>query len=118
MSPVPSAPDDLIGRDRELRALFDLAVGGRHRLVTVTGRAGMGKSRIAAELVALLVGRADLDVATLDLSAVREPELVGELAAAALGCGVSLLPPVERVAAHLRTRRVVLVTAVRYPPVV
>jgi predicted ATPase/DNA-binding XRE family transcriptional regulator len=100
---------DLVGRDRELRTLLDLVVGARHRLVTVTGAAGMGKSRIAAELATLLDGRADLAVHTLDLSAVREPELVGELVAAALGCGVSRLPPADRVAAHLRDRRVVLV---------
>jgi predicted ATPase len=104
-----TASDDLVGRDRELRMLLDLVLGARHRLVTVTGQAGMGKSRIAAELAMLLAGRADMTVRTLDLSAVREPELVGELVAASLGCGISRLPPVQRVAAHLRDRRVVLI---------
>jgi predicted ATPase/transcriptional regulator with XRE-family HTH domain len=105
----PGPPGDLVGRDEELRALMDLATGTRHRLITVTGPAGVGKSRIVAELVHLLARRTDLEARTLDLSSVREPELVGELVAAALDCGVSRLPPVERVAAHLRGRRVVLI---------
>jgi predicted ATPase/DNA-binding XRE family transcriptional regulator len=107
--PPLTATDDLVGRDRELRMLLDLVLGARHRLVTVTGPAGMGKSRIAAELVTLLSARTDMTVHMLDLSAVREPDLVGELVAASLGCGVSRLPVVDRVAAHLRDRRVVLV---------
>ncbi|BCB77868.1 hypothetical protein GCM10022251_38140 [Phytohabitans flavus] len=102
-------PGDLVGRDEELRALTDLATGARHRLVTMTGPSGVGKSRIVAELGHLLTHRTDLVVRALDLSSVREPELVGELVAAALDCGVSRLPPVERVAAHLRDRRVVLI---------
>jgi len=106
---VSMPSDDLVGRDDELRALFDLVVGGRHRLVTVTGPAGIGKSRIVAALATLLAHRTDVDVHTLDLSAVREPDLVGELVAAALGCGPSRLAAVPRVAAHLGDRRVVLV---------
>ncbi|MCW6010306.1 helix-turn-helix domain-containing protein [Micromonospora sp. CPCC 205371] len=104
----PHAPGDLIGRDRDLRALADLATGARHRLITVTGPAGVGKSRLAAELAATLAPRTGLAVRTLDLSAVCEPELVGELIAGALGCGTSALPPVERIAAHLRDQRLVL----------
>ncbi|MEV6490456.1 AAA family ATPase, partial [Actinoplanes sp. NPDC051633] len=104
-----SPPDDLVGRDRELRILADLVSGDRHRLVTVTGRAGVGKSRIVAELAASLAPRTDVTVRMLDLSAVYEPELVGELIAAALGCGPSRLAPRERIAAHLGDERVLLV---------
>ncbi|MDG4826921.1 helix-turn-helix domain-containing protein [Asanoa sp. WMMD1127] len=102
------SPDRLIGRDAELRALLDLVAGARHRLVTVTGPGGIGKSRLVAELAVALGGRTDLAVCALDLSAVREPELVGELVADALGCGPSRLAPVDRVAAQLGERRVVL----------
>ena len=53
---------ELVGRDGELDALehaFEHVVGeGRCRLVTVVGAAGVGKSRLAAELVSLLEGRA------------------------------------------------------------
>lgn len=107
--PVPGTPaGDLVGRDAELATLLDMVVGARHRLVTVTGRAGIGKSRLAAELVAALADHTDLTVRTLDLSAVGEPGLVGELVADALGCGPSRLPVVDRIAAHLRGARAVL----------
>lgn len=102
-------PDDFVGRDGELRVLADLVAGERHRLVTVTGRAGVGKSRMVAELAALLASRTDITVRMLDLSAVCEPDLVGELIASALGCGASRLAPLERVAAHLGDERVVLI---------
>ncbi|MEU4622080.1 helix-turn-helix domain-containing protein [Actinoplanes sp. NPDC023801] len=106
--PPPVPDNDLVGRDTELAMLLDMMIGARHRLVTVTGRAGIGKSRLATELVAALAGRTDLAVRTLDLSAVGEPELVGELVADALGCGPSRLPVADRVAAHLRGARTVL----------
>jgi len=109
VGPQPD-PGGLVGRGVELRALADLVTGGRHRLVTVTGPSGVGKSRLVAELVTVLRQRTALDVRTLDLSAVREPELVGELVAEALGCGgASRLAPAARVAAGLRGRRVLLV---------
>ncbi|WP_439658520.1 ATP-binding protein [Lentzea sp. HUAS TT2] len=111
-TPAPSAPvstDGLVGRGDELRSLLDLVLQARHRLISITGPAGAGKSRLAAELAALLGGRTDLMVSTLDLSAVGDVALVGDLVADALGCGPSRLAPLDRVAAHLRDRRVVLV---------
>ncbi|MFM9662720.1 ATP-binding protein, partial [Streptomyces scabiei] len=52
---VPPVYDDgsadaLIGREREIAALGTLLAG--HHLVTVTGRPGVGKSRLAAEAAA------------------------------------------------------------------
>lgn len=108
-SSVPAGTDGLVGRKDELRSLLDLVLRARHRFVSITGPAGCGKSRLAAELAALLGGRTDLVVCTLDLSAVSDVALVGDLLADALGCGPSRLAPPDRVAAHLRDRRVVLV---------
>lgn len=111
-APVRSAPpstDGLVGRTSELRSLLDLVLQARHRLISITGPAGAGKSRLAAELAVLLHGRTDLVVSSLDLSAVTDVALVGDLVADALGCGPSRLAPPDRVAAHLRDRRVVLV---------
>jgi len=102
----------LIGRDVELRRLGDLVTGGRHRIVTVIGPAGVGKSRLAAELVEGLRRDGGAEVFSVDLSALRGPERVGEVVAEALGCGgSSRLRPVDRIAAHLHDRRVVLVLA-------
>lgn len=79
-----STMDDLVGRSRELRQLADLVTGGRHRFVTVTGAGGVGKSRLAAELVAALRHHTTMEIRTLDLAGLTEPDLVGEAIAQAL----------------------------------
>lgn len=51
---LPTPPTDLIGREDDVAALVaDLAA---HRLVTVTGVGGMGKTRLAVEVAAALAG--------------------------------------------------------------
>jgi predicted ATPase/transcriptional regulator with XRE-family HTH domain len=112
----PAQPGDLTGREHDLRALVDLVSGGRHRLITLVGPAGVGKSRLAAELAAVLERPGALDrpgglaVPHVDLSALRDPGLIGELVADALGFGgPSRLAPAERIAAQLRGRRAVVV---------
>jgi DNA-binding SARP family transcriptional activator/tetratricopeptide (TPR) repeat protein len=56
-APEPPSPDEppLIGRERDLARLaewLDGAVAGRGRLVVLSGEAGIGKSRLVAELTA------------------------------------------------------------------
>jgi predicted ATPase/DNA-binding SARP family transcriptional activator len=48
---IPSPPTPLLGRERELAALLDLARRDEIRLVTLTGIGGIGKTRLALELV-------------------------------------------------------------------
>lgn len=84
--PLPRGP--LVGRDRELRELVKLLA--RHPLVTIAGPAGCGKTRLAAALAALErdgLPRTRLFVA---LDAVRDPLLVDEAIAEALGAGREL----------------------------
>jgi predicted ATPase/transcriptional regulator with XRE-family HTH domain len=112
-APVPAlgAGAGLVGRRRELEALVDLVRGGRHRQITITGPGGIGKSRLATALVAALETGTDLDVRGIDVSAVHDPTLLVEVAAEAIlgpGPSGSRLPTVERVAAELRGRRLVL----------
>jgi transcriptional regulator with XRE-family HTH domain len=49
-APMPAVLDGLLGRDAEVRMLRDLLGAGGHRLVTLTGLAGIGKTRLALEV--------------------------------------------------------------------
>lgn len=101
---------DLVGRRTELRALVDLVTGSPHRLITVTGPAGIGRSRLVAVLVTIVRSRTQLPVYTLDLSGPGEPNLLGEVIAEAVGPpGSWRSAPVDRVAAELRGRSALLV---------
>ncbi|MFC7726345.1 ATP-binding protein [Nocardioides sp. GCM10028917] len=116
-SVVPSPAGPTIGRSDELRRLLDLVAGtAEHprasgRLVTLTGPGGVGKTRLATEVLAQ-AGRAFPDGTTfVDLSAVRDPAVVLPRIATALGVveGVDADWLVERLAAHLAGRRVLVV---------
>jgi DNA-binding SARP family transcriptional activator len=61
-APEPSGPWELplVGRERDLARLqegLEAALSGRGRLIVVIGEAGVGKSRLAAELVAAATRR-------------------------------------------------------------
>jgi predicted ATPase len=47
--PVPAPPSALVGRDEEVAALLELLMERQHRLITLTGPGGVGKTRLAIE---------------------------------------------------------------------
>ena len=99
----------LVGRQAELGVVVRAVRQGVHRLVTVTGTGGVGKSRLVVEAAAV-VAAAGLPVRVLDVSSLGDPAVVGELVAEAVGAGGrSRLDAVTRIAAELRDRRLVLV---------
>lgn len=79
---LPAQLTTFVGRAAEMatvRALLD-----NHRLITLTGAGGVGKTRLAVELAGRL--GADFDgVCYVDLTKVVDPELVPVVAARALG---------------------------------
>ena len=78
---MPLTP--LIGRDADVRELTALA--GEHRLLTLVGPGGVGKTRLALE-VAQGVGAALTDGACLvELAPVGDPAAVRSAVTAALG---------------------------------
>jgi predicted ATPase/transcriptional regulator with XRE-family HTH domain len=107
-APLPAATD-LIGRQREMDVLVDLVTGSRHRLITLLGPAGIGKSTLAGALVETLRQRPGPEALAVDLSALTEPALVGEIVLEAVAAGSHGGDPVDRIAATLRGRRLVLV---------
>ena len=83
---VPSIPAPLtrlLGRAAELQAVSDML--RRHRLVTLIGPAGVGKTRTAIELGRRLARQRADGVWLADLASVRQTEDVAAEAARVLG---------------------------------
>ena len=101
---IPEPVSSLIGRDDELREVLGLAAS--HRLVTLTGAGGIGKTRLAfAAARTLLPDFAD-GVWAAELASLAEPGLVPVAVAAAVGLDIAggTASP-ERVASALRGKR-------------
>ena len=82
--PVPAS--SFIGRERELAEVTSLLRdGGGGRLVTLTGPGGSGKTRLAIEAAADVVGDYRDGVFWVSLASLREPALVAETIARTLG---------------------------------
>jgi predicted ATPase/TolB-like protein/cytochrome c-type biogenesis protein CcmH/NrfG len=105
---VAESVSELIGRETELSEVADLMK--THRLVTLIGEGGVGKTRLGIEVARrLLVGFAD-GVGVAELASLSDPGLVAVTVASALGLrfAVGAISP-ERVANALGTKQLVLV---------
>jgi len=108
MTNLPEPLSELIGRDDEIGEALNLAAA--HRLVTLTGAGGIGKTRIALALARELLPHFADGVWLAEFSPLSDPGLVPATVAAALG-----LEPgggeisVQRVAQMLTGRRLLLV---------
>ncbi|MEV4899567.1 AAA family ATPase [Nonomuraea sp. NPDC055795] len=99
---LPTAVTSFVGRRQEVAGVRRMLQ--RSRLVTVTGIAGVGKTRVAVR-AAQLMRRAFTDGVTyVELSGATTAEAVEEAIAQALGVGA----PAES-AAHVADRRMLLV---------
>src|SRR6202021_1507224 len=78
-----AAPTSFIGRESEVAELQ--AAVKAHRLVTLTGVGGVGKTRLATEVAARLVDEFPDGVWFFDLAAVADPAAVPDAVAAVLG---------------------------------
>jgi predicted ATPase/class 3 adenylate cyclase len=96
--PITATP--ILGRDRERGELIALLTNGT-RLVTITGPGGTGKTRLALEAAAELVGRAADGVFWVPLAGVSDAQLVLPEIAQSLGAGDDL-------AGFLRGREIVI----------
>ena len=106
--PIPLTA--LIGREREVATLLELLRRETTRLLTLTGPAGVGKTRLALELAATLRREQDGDVVFVGLIPVAEPERVLPTIAQALGVHERDGAPVREALIHtLRDRALVFV---------
>jgi hypothetical protein len=84
-APIPSPLSSFVGREREIEAVVDLFKHESRRLVTLSGPAGVGKTRLAIRVaLELASGFAD-GVACVSLAPVADPGLVELVMAQALG---------------------------------
>src|SRR5207302_9027300 len=73
---APTPPTPLLGRELELEALAELVRSDDTRLVTLTGIGGIGKTRLALELVRRLAPEFRQGSAVATLATLRDPALV------------------------------------------
>ena len=80
---LPVAASSLLGREREVGELVDLLKD--RRLVTITGPGGTGKTRLALQVAAELVGTVSEGVFWVALGPLTDPDLVSTEVAQAIG---------------------------------
>jgi predicted ATPase/class 3 adenylate cyclase len=97
---LPIAASPLLGRERELAELVPLLQDGT-RLLTITGPGGTGKTRLALQVAAELVGSLADGVFWVPLAGVDDPELVLPTIGQTIGTAGDL-------AEHLRGRQLLL----------
>jgi non-specific serine/threonine protein kinase len=99
---------DFVGREAELLHLATLF--SQARLVTVHGPGGVGKTRVSLRAAAEAVDSYPDGVWIVELSGLRDPELLPNTVAARLGLPEQdARPQVEAVLDHLRERRLLLI---------
>lgn len=108
MQSVPVPLTSFIGRGAEIAELRRLLAD--HRLVTLTGAGGVGKTRLAIQLAANLAEEIGGPVHYLDLAPISDPDLLEAAVAQALGLpdqpGRSI---VDTVAARIGERQALIV---------
>src|SRR5437764_1474024 len=118
--PASPAPTNLgepltsfVGREAELHAVREALAG--HRLVTLSGPGGVGKTRLAIEAARTLLGDFPDGVWVGELATLRDPAQIPGASAGAIGAPGRRLAPGGAVGAvglvvdHLRDRRALLI---------
>lgn len=112
LSPVrnnlPGSLSSFVGRETELDRLC--ALTKRHRLVTVTGPGGTGKTRLGLEAARRLVPNYPDGVWFVELGALTDPRLVVQSIALTIGLrDMTGRQPVEAIAEYAHGRRMLIV---------
>jgi predicted ATPase len=103
---LPSSSKRLIGRDEVIHQLA--AQVDQHRLVTIVGSAGVGKTAVATALAEALAQRYEHGVCFADLGFLDDPGLVPHAIAAALGLKGAADNINERLMSYLMRKHILL----------
>jgi predicted ATPase len=104
---LPVMATSFIGRDQELKRLVELI--REHRLVTLTGVGGVGKTRLAVQVAAELVLDFSDGVWLVELAPVADPDAVPDVVATALGVTALSGTVTDSIVNALAGRRLLLV---------
>ena len=105
---LPAPLSSLVGRDEDTGLVAKRVL--EHRLVTLLGMGGVGKTRLALEVGRALVPSQDDGVWWVDLASVDRPGRIPAQVATTLGVApAGDLSTTEALVAHLRMRRLLLI---------
>lgn len=105
---LPTQLTSFVGRSRELREVTDLV--HRHRLVTLSGAGGAGKTRLAMRVAEALLADFPDGLRVAELGAVRDPDvLVEEVAQRFAVARAADTPLIRSVAEYIGSQNVLLV---------
>jgi predicted ATPase/class 3 adenylate cyclase/DNA-binding NarL/FixJ family response regulator len=104
---LPSTVSSFVGRVTERAQLGELL--STHRLVTVTGPGGCGKTRLTLEVAADAAADRPDGIWLVELSGVADPDLVADTVLAAVDVGeVAGVDAIDRLSGFLQSRRTLL----------
>jgi predicted ATPase/DNA-binding XRE family transcriptional regulator len=102
-------PDAFVGRATELSAILRALHDPGHRLLTLTGPPGVGKTRLAHETMQRLAALVPAELVFVDLAPLRSPLLVLPAIAAAVGVRETAMDSLrDRLQTRLATRPALL----------
>jgi predicted ATPase/DNA-binding XRE family transcriptional regulator len=105
---LPARLTSFVGRDDEIAEIGALL--GAHRLVTITGSGGIGKTRIAIEIAWQILRQKREEVSFADLSVVTDRSFLVEAIASALDVALAELgQPLPSLIGRLHARKLLLV---------
>jgi predicted ATPase/DNA-binding SARP family transcriptional activator len=107
-SSLPTPPNRLLGRQRELAELETMLARDDVRLLVLTGAGGSGKTRLALELARRVAARYANGARLVDLAPLADPALVVPTIARALGIERLGRQPIETLVAEIRPLELLL----------